>query len=194
MVSSPYFQDHFQAHVAVARATMEAVATDFDAALAALAASVRGNGKILFCGNGGSAADAQHLATELIVRYVSDRDPITAIALTTDGSALTAAGNDFGYEHVFARQVQALGRAGDALVAISTSGHSPNVLQALEQARRQDLVTIGLTGKDGGVMKTWCDVLLMVPARDTAHIQEMHITIGHMLCGALERELGMVKA
>ncbi len=193
MASSAYFSNHFQAHIDVARATMEAVANDFDAALAALVSAVRGGGKILFCGNGGSAADAQHLATELVVRYVRDRDPIAAIALTTDSSALTAAGNDYGYEHVFARQVRALGGAGDVLVAISTSGHSPNVLRALEQARSQGMVTIGLSGRDGGAMAGLCDVLIVVPARDTAHIQEMHITIGHMLCGALETELGLIK-
>ncbi len=193
MVSSAYFRNHFQAHLDVARATMDAVAGEFEAALATLAAAVRGGGKILFCGNGGSAADAQHLATELFVRYVRDRNPIAAIALTTDSSALTAAGNDYGYEHVFARQVHALGREGDVLVAISTSGHSPNVLGALEQARALGMRTIGLSGRDGGDMGPLCDVLIVVPARDTAHIQEMHITIGHMLCGALETELGLTE-
>lgn len=193
MPSPSYFLEHFQAHLAIARATMDAVVTDFDAALTALAAVVRADRKILFCGNGGSAADAQHLATELVVRYVTDRAPIAAIALTTDSSALTAAANDLGYDQVFARQVRALGNEGDALIAISTSGRSPNVLNALQQARRQGLVTIGLVGNDGGSMREYSDILLTVPARNTAHIQEMHILIGHLLCGALERELGLLE-
>lgn len=193
MASSAYFNTHFKTHIDVARATMNTVAGDFEAALSALVSAVRSGGKILFCGNGGSAADAQHLATELVVRYVRDRDPIAAIALTTDSSALTAAGNDYGYEHVFARQVRALGGKGDVLIAISTSGHSPNVLKALEQARSQEMVTIGLSGRDGGAMAGLCDVSIVVPAQDTAHIQEMHIAIGHMLCGALEVELGLIK-
>jgi D-sedoheptulose 7-phosphate isomerase len=153
---------------------------------------VRGGGKLLFFGNGGSAADAQHLATELAVRYVKDRAPIPAIALTTDTSALTAIVNDMGAEPLFARQVQALGRKGDLAIGISTSGTSPNIIAGLEAARQLGLVVAGMTGKSGGKMLGLCDPLIRVPSTTTARIQEMHITLGQMLCGALELELGLV--
>jgi D-sedoheptulose 7-phosphate isomerase len=143
-------------------------------------------------GNGGSAADAQHLATELTVRFVKTRKPIAAIALTTDSSALTAIGNDFGFEHIFARQVEALGKPGDVAIGISTSGTSENVLEGLKTARAQKLVAIGFTGQSGGEMAPLCDVLLKVPSKTTSRIQEMHITLGQMLCGALEQKLGLV--
>lgn len=138
--------------------------------------------KILFCGNGGSAADAQHLAAELIVRYHAERRALPAIALTTDTSVLTAAANDYGYEQVFARQVAALGQKGDVLVAISTSGHSPNVLKAIEAARTNGLKIIGLTGAKGNEMDTCCDLVLHVPSDVTARVQEMHILTGHIWC------------
>lgn len=153
---------------------------------------VRGGGKLLFFGNGGSAADAQHLATELAVRYVKDRAPIPAIALTTDTSALTAIVNDMGAEPLFARQVQALGRKGDLAIGISTSGTSPNIIAGLEAARQLGLVVAGMTGRSGGRMLGLCDPLIRVPSTTTARIQEMHITLGQMLCGALELELGLV--
>jgi len=143
-------------------------------------------------GNGGSAADAQHLATELTVRYVRDRDPIPALALTTDSSALTAIGNDLGFEELFARQLRALGRPGDLALAISTSGRSPNVIRGLQAARDGGLVPAALSGGDGGNLTGLADPLLIVPSRTTARIQEMHITLGQMLCGALERGLGLV--
>jgi D-sedoheptulose 7-phosphate isomerase len=144
-------------------------------------------------GNGGSAADAQHLATELTVRYKSDRAAIAAVALTTDTSALTAAGNDLGFDRVFARQIEALGRPDDVAIAISTSGKSPNVIAALRQAKAMKLVTAALGGKGGGDLAGLADHLLVVPSDTTARIQEMHITLGQMLCGALEIELGLVK-
>jgi len=143
-------------------------------------------------GNGGSAGDAQHLATELTVRYHRSRAPIAAIALTTDTSVLTAAGNDLGFEQVFARQIEALGRKGDVAIAISTSGKSPNVIAALTQARAKGLVTVAFGGKGGGDMAGLADHLLVVPSDTTARIQEMHILIGQMLCGALEAELGLL--
>jgi D-sedoheptulose 7-phosphate isomerase len=175
------------------RATLEATALSlkgpFLAALDLLELSVRQRGKILLFGNGGSAADAQHIAAELIIRYAADRPPISAIALTTDSSVLTACGNDMGYEAVFARQVEGLGRAGDVAVGISTSGGSANVLRALDQARTTGLRTIGLTGGKGGQMQSLCDVLISVPSPVTARIQEMHIMIAHVLCKALEQRL-----
>lgn len=182
-------------HKAVADKTFATLQAPFAAWLSACEKSVRGGGKVLFFGNGGSAADAQHLATELAVRYVKNRPAIPALALTTDTSALTAIGNDFGFEHLFARQIEALGRTGDVAVGISTSGTSPNVLKALEQARKQELVTVGLTGgKTTSKMNDYCDIVLPVPSETTARIQEMHITLGQMLCGALEQSLGYIAA
>jgi len=155
------------------------------------AASLRAGGKLLFFGNGGSAADAQHLATELTVRYKSDRKAIAALALTTDTSALTAIGNDFGFEQLFARQIEAVGRPGDVAIAITTSGKSPNILLALRKARALGLAATALAGKGGGELFGLADPLLVVPSQTTARIQEMHITLGQMLCGALEIELGL---
>jgi len=152
----------------------------------------RAGGKLLLCGNGGSAADCQHLATELTARYITDRDAIAAIALTTDTSALTAIGNDMGFDKLFSRQVEALGREGDIAVGISTSGNSKNVLEGLKAARKLGLITVGLGGRDGGKMHDVCDILLVVPSNTTARIQEMHITLGQMLCGALEQRLELV--
>ncbi len=147
-----------------------------------IAASLAQDGKILFCGNGGSAADAQHLAAEFINRFLMDRPPLPGIALTTDTSALTAIGNDFGFEQIFSKQVRGLGREGDVLLAISTSGASPNITEALKAARSLNMITMGLTGKGGGDMPPLCDYLLDVPDDSTALIQEIHITVGHLLC------------
>ena len=151
--------------------------------------SLQQGGKLLWCGNGGSAADAQHLATECMVRLEAEREPLPAIALTTDTSLLTAAGNDHGFETIFARQVAGLGRPGDVLVAISTSGNSPNVVRAVDEARRRGLHTLGLLGKDGGRLKAMVHLALVVPSSSTQRIQEVHITVGHILCGALERRV-----
>jgi D-sedoheptulose 7-phosphate isomerase len=189
-----YFKAEFAEHHAVARDTQAALAGAFVGLLAACAKSIRGGGKIMFFGNGGSAADAQHLATELTVRYKKNRVAIAALALTTDTSALTAAGNDLGFEQVFARQIEALGRPGDVAIALSTSGKSPNVLAALRKAKAMGLVTAALGGKGGGDMAALADHLLAVPSNATARIQEMHIALGQMLCGALEIELGLVPA
>src|SRR6185295_13554858 len=157
----------------------------------ACARSLEAGGKLLFFGNGGSAADAQHLATELTVRYVRDRRALAAIALTTDSSALTAIGNDLGFERLFARQIEALGRRGDVAIGITTSGASPNVLAALATAKAMGLVAAALTGKGGGKVAAIADPCLVVPSDTTARIQEMHITLGQMLCGALEHALGL---
>src|SRR3984893_14751891 len=164
----------------------------FVEALDILDRSVRSGGKLLLFGNGGSAADAQHIAAELIIRYKADRAAISAIALTTDTSALTACGNDLGFDALFERQIEGLGREGDVAVGISTSGNSANVLRGLSQARAMGLPTVGLTGGTGGQMRTLCDALIVVPSSVTARIQEMHITIGHVLCKALEQRLGLV--
>ena len=148
----------------------------------------RGN-KILFAGNGGSAADAQHLAGELVSRFNYDRPGLAAFALTTDTSVLTAIGNDYGYEHLFARQVEAVGSPGDVLFALSTSGRSPNIVKALQAARAKGLVTVGLTGSGGGRMPELCDHCLRVPSDATPRIQEGHITIGHTVCWLIERQI-----
>jgi D-sedoheptulose 7-phosphate isomerase len=186
-----FFKAEFAEHHDVARRSEAALSNGFEATVRACAKSIRGGGKLLFFGNGGSAADAQHLATELTIRYKRDRPPIAAVALTTDTSTLTAAGNDLGFEQIFARQIEALGKAGDVAVAISTSGKSPNVLAALKRARAMRLVTIAFSGVDGGGLASLSDHLLLVPSATIARIQEMHIALGQMLCGALEIELGL---
>ena len=147
--------------------------------------------RIYLCGNGGSAADAQHIAAELIGRFVSDRRALPAIALTTDTSALTAIGNDYGYDEVFSRQVEGLCREGDVLIAISTSGNSDNVLKAVDAAHRVGASVIGLSGKSGGALDAKADVSLVVPSDVTARIQEMHIVIGHLLCALVEAHLDL---
>lgn len=187
-----FFDSEMEEHAAVAMATREALAGPFQALVTVAVKSLRNGGKLLFFGNGGSAADCQHLATELTVRYKTDRAPIAAVALTTDTSALTAGANDLGFERVFARQIQALGKPGDVAVGISTSGQSPNVLEGLRTARAGGLIAAGLSGRGGGQMAGLADPLLIVPSDVTARIQEMHITLGQMLCGAVEIELGLV--
>jgi D-sedoheptulose 7-phosphate isomerase len=142
--------------------------------------------RILVCGNGGSAADAQHMAAELSGRYVKERRALAGIALTTDTSALTAIGNDYGFDHVFSRQVEALGRPGDLLVGISTSGNSPNILRAVESAKELGMQTLGLLGRDGGKLKDLCDDALVVPSAVTARIQEVHQMIYHFWCEAID--------
>ena len=188
-----FFKAEFAEHHDTARRTEAALSGAFAGLVSACVKSIRDGGKLMLFGNGGSAADAQHLATELTVRYKSDRAAIAAVALTTDTSALTAAGNDLGFDRVFARQIEALGRPDDVAIAISTSGKSPNVIAALRQAKAMKLVTAALGGKGGGDLAGLADHLLVVPSDTTARIQEMHITLGQMLCGALEIELGLVK-
>lgn len=148
--------------------------------------ALQNGGKILLAGNGGSAADAQHIAGELVSRFAFDRPGLPAIALTTDTSILTAIGNDYGYEELFARQIQALGRPGDVLIAYSTSGSSPNIIRALETAATAGLRTVGLTGSRKGRMVELCDLCLEVPSPNTPKIQEGHLVIGHVLCGLIE--------
>lgn len=145
--------------------------------------------KTMFAGNGGSAADAQHLAGELVARFYFDRPGIPSIALTTDSSVLTAIGNDYGYEKLFSRQVQAMGTAGDVFIGLSTSGNSPNILSALDTCKEKGILSIGLTGMTGGKMAEKCDICIKVPSNDTPRIQESHILIGHILCCTIEQEL-----
>ncbi len=151
--------------------------------------ALRSGHKILFVGNGGSAADSQHLAAELVSRLGYDRPAMAAIALTTDTSALTAIGNDYAFETIFSRQIEALGQPGDVLIAISTSGKSKNILKALETARTKKIVTIGFTGKAAPLMVEWCDLLLTVPSGDTPKIQEGHIVLGHIICALIEEDI-----
>ena len=154
-----------------------------------IAHGLRGGRKVLFFGNGGSAADSQHLAAELVGRFGPDRAALAGISLTTDTSILTALGNDYGYEKVFSRQIEALGQAGDTALGISTSGNSPSVLEALDAARAKGLFTIGFTGESGGKMIGRADVLFRVPSRQTPRIQETHLLLGHILCDLVDREL-----
>jgi D-sedoheptulose 7-phosphate isomerase len=187
-----FFDAEFAEHLAVAQASSQQLREPFLNIVAACVSAIKEGHKIFFFGNGGSAADAQHLATELTIRYKTDRAPIAAIALTTDSSALTAAGNDMGFDNIFARQLAALGQRGDVAIGITTSGRSPNVIKAFETARRLGVVTVAFTGGSGGNILPHADHVLLVPSAVTARIQEMHITLGQMLCGALEIELGLV--
>jgi D-sedoheptulose 7-phosphate isomerase len=150
---------------------------------------LRNGGKVMFCGNGGSAADAQHLSAELMGRFLADRAPMASVALTVDSSALTAIGNDYGFDQVFARQIRGLGRAGDVLVGISTSGNSANVVAAFDVARELGVYTIALTGGGGGKMATLADLLINAPSLSTPRIQELHIAIGHTICELVEDAL-----
>lgn len=151
--------------------------------------ALRSGNKLLFAGNGGSAADAQHWAGELVSRFRLDRVGLHAFALTTDTSILTAIGNDYGYDYVFARQVEAMGKAGDVLFAISTSGNSKNVLRAVEAAKARDMRVIGFTGRSGGALGSRCDICFKVPSYETPRIQEGHEFLGHLICGMIEQEM-----
>jgi len=187
-----FWEDEFEEHAMLVVATKDKLKSAFCELVDECMTSIAAGGKILLFGNGGSAADAQHLATEFTVRYKTNRRPIRAIALTTDTSALTAIGNDLGFQCLFERQIEALGDDGDIAIGISTSGTSANVLLGLKEARKRGMVTAGLTGKTGGNMGDHCDILLNVPSETTARIQEMHIMLGQMLCGALEARLGLI--
>ncbi len=180
----------FAEHRQVMTATLEAVAQPFAELAAACRRALGSGAKIMLFGNGGSAADAQHIAAELVGRFQRQRAALPALALSTDSSALTAIANDFGFAAVFARQLEGLGRAGDVAIGISTSGNSANVIAGLEAARAAGLTAAGLAGGDGGGMRTVAAPLLVVPSTVTARIQEAHITIGHALCQAIEAEEG----
>jgi D-sedoheptulose 7-phosphate isomerase len=185
--------DLVRAELAQAEAVLHAVGQDtalhavLTRAALATAEALKAGGKLLIAGNGGSAADAQHLAAEFVSRLCQDRPAMRALALTTDTSALTAIGNDYGYERVFARQLEALGQPGDVFMAISTSGSSPNILRALELSREMHLITIGLTGSSGGKMARLCDHCLCMPSEVTMHIQEAHLALEHIFSMLAER-------
>jgi D-sedoheptulose 7-phosphate isomerase len=185
-----FFDAEFDEHESVVRATRGALKQEFARLVESCTAALNAGNKIMFFGNGGSASDAQHLAAELVVRYKVNRAPLAAISLATDSSVLTAGANDFGYETVFERQLRALGRKGDVAIGISTSGNSPNVIAALQAAREIGIVPAALSGRGGGRLKGLADPLLVVPSDTIARIQEMHITLGQMLCDALEQQCG----
>jgi D-sedoheptulose 7-phosphate isomerase len=188
-------KDLIAAHLDISLAALQR-ATHDDALLdvarkiaAAIISALRSGNKLLIIGNGGSAADAQHIAAEIVGRYKQDRPAYAALALTTDTSALTAIANDYGFEQVFARQVAGLGRHGDVLLALSTSGRSPNILAALRAGRERGLVTIGFTGSKGKALAALCDHLLVAPSDDTAIIQQIHLTVAHGICEVIEQAL-----
>lgn len=187
---SDLFQKNVAEQIAVLQ-TLHALADVVERAGQLAGAALLAGGKLMFCGNGGSAADSQHLAAELTGRFIKDRCPLAALALSTDTSALTCIGNDYSFDEVFARQVKGLGRAGDVLVAISTSGNSRNVIRAVDEAKALGMQVIGLLGRDGGALRAQCDVPIVVPSQVTARIQESHILIGHTLCGLIEQQLGL---
>jgi D-sedoheptulose 7-phosphate isomerase len=179
-----------QSLAALERATQDAALRAAARSIATvIIAALRSGNKLLIIGNGGSAADAQHIAAEIVGRYKQDRPAYAAIALTTDTSALTAIANDYGFEQVFARQVEGLGRRGDALLALSTSGRSPNILAALRTARERGLVTIGFTGTRGEALGAHCDHLLVAPSDDTPVVQQIHLTIAHAICDEIEQAM-----
>ena len=177
----------FNEHLKTAQATMESISDSLETAANLCIDSLKDGGKILIFGNGGSAADAQHIAAELVGRYKTERIGLPAMALTTDTSALTAIGNDYGYDRIFNRQVEALANKGDVIIGISTGGSSGNVISGLKLAKELGCKTVGFSGRGGGDMNTLCDINLVVPAEDTARIQEMHIVIGHTICHLIDQ-------
>ncbi|MBN9412518.1 MAG: D-sedoheptulose 7-phosphate isomerase [Candidatus Paracaedimonas acanthamoebae] len=181
-----FFQDEFKEHLKVAEETQGSLQNQFVTLVELAIEALQKGGKIIFFGNGGSAADSQHLATELTVRYRKNRAALAALALTTDSSALTAIGNDFGFDHLFERQLEALAKPNDLVIGITTSGKSPNVILAFKRAQALGLKTVAFTGGTGGELPGMVDLMLCVPSFTTSRIQEMHITLGQMLCGALE--------
>ena len=187
--------DYIKQQITTTHSIMEAMLADStlisttEKAAQACIDSLNNGGKILLAGNGGSAADAQHIAGELVSRFAFDRPGLPSVALTTDSSILTAIGNDYGYEKLFERQVQANGKAGDIFIGYSTSGTSPNILKALEKAREMNIVTIGLTGNRKGAMVPLCDYALEVPSANTPKIQEGHLVLGHIICGLIENTI-----
>jgi len=188
-----FFNAELDEHLSVGRASQQSLYRPFAALVAETVAVFRAGGKLLLFGNGGSAADAHNIATEFAVRYKKDRAALPALGLTTDGGVMSAIGNDLGFDRLFARQIEALGKPGDLAVGISTSGRSANVLEGLKTARAMGIKTACLGGKDGGAMPALCDISIIVPSDTTARIQEMHITLGQMLCGAVEIELGLAE-
>ena len=181
----------FQSHKEITALTEQACRESLERLIACSVEALRAGAKLFFFGNGGSAADAQHLAAEFAIRFEKHRRPLAAIALTTDTSALTACGNDYGFQQIFARQLEALARPGDVAIGLSTSGNSPNVVAALRCAGEQKLTAAAFAGRGGGALKGLADPLILVPADSTARIQEMHGLLGHILCAEVEHRLGL---
>jgi len=180
-------KNEFNEHIETSKKTMEACINDVEIAATICINSLKNGNKILIFGNGGSAADAQHIAAEIIGRYKTERKGLAAIALTTDSSVLTSISNDFGYQEIFKRQIESLAHPGDTLIGISTGGSSKNVVNALKIAQNMQCNAIGLSGKDGGEFNTICNVNIVAKAQDTARIQEMHILIGHTICHLIDQ-------
>jgi D-sedoheptulose 7-phosphate isomerase len=179
-------ESEFQSHLMTIQKVMETMSEPLEQAAVILIEALKNGNKVILFGNGGSAADAQHIAAELTGRYKTERRGLPGLALTTDTSALTAIGNDYGYDRVFDRQVEALANKGDVLVGISTSGNSKNVINAFKVGQELECKIIGLSGRAGGAMNDWCDINLVVPSEDTPRIQEMHILFGHTLCQLID--------
>ena len=182
-------KNEFLSHLEVINLTIDTMQEKLEQASLLVVETLKNGNKILLCGNGGSAADAQHIAAELVGRYKSDRRGLPAIALTTDTSILTSVGNDYGYDRIFDRQVEALANKGDLIIGISTSGNSQNIVNVLKLGRELDCKTLGFSGREGGVMNELCDVNLIVPSNNTPRIQEMHILFGHIICQIVDDEL-----
>ena len=182
-------KDEFISHLETINTVIGTMEEKLEAASLLAVETLRNGNKILLCGNGGSAADAQHIAAELTGRYKTERRGLAGIALTTDTSALTAIGNDYGYDRIFDRQVEALANKGDLIIGISTSGNSKNIVSALKLGRELGCKTLGFSGRDGGAMNEVCDINLIVPSNDTPRIQEMHILFGHTICQIIDNEL-----
>lgn len=189
MQNVKFIQQELNDHIQTAQRTLTELAPLVEVVAGRMSECLERGGKVLLFGNGGSAADAQHIAAELTGRYKKERRALAAIALTTDTSALTAIGNDYGYERVFSRQVEALANKGDLLIGISTSGNSQNVLLAFEEGRKIGCFCAGMSGRDGGKMNELCDVNLVIPSHDTPRIQEMHITLAHIMCHLVEERM-----
>ena len=179
-------QNEMQEHKETIDKVIETLPQEVETACKIAVDTINAGNKILLCGNGGSAADAQHVAAELIGRYKKERRGLAAIALTTDTSALTAIANDYAYEDIFSRQIEGLAKSGDMIIGISTTGNSDNVIRAFEMGRKLGCKTVGLSGKDGGMFTGKCDLNIVVPSDTTARIQEMHILIGHMICQSID--------
>ncbi len=188
MLMKDVIKSEFVSHLETIQKVIETMQDDLEKASLMAVETLKNGNKILLCGNGGSAADAQHIAAELTGRYKTERRGLPAIALTTDTSALTAIGNDYGYDRVFDRQVESLAVKGDLVIGISTSGNSTNVINAFKIAKEFGCKTLGLSGRDGGAMNEWCDLNVVVPSNNTPRIQEMHILFAHTICQIIDNE------
>jgi D-sedoheptulose 7-phosphate isomerase len=187
-----YWDKTREVHIATAEQMFDTQFDAFDKWVDAAVPAIKNGNKIIMFGNGGSAADCQHIVAEMSIKLHKERSPIAALSLSLDASAITACANDFGFEEIFSRQIRTLGYEGDIAIGISTSGNSENVLKGLKKAKRMGMVTVGLTGAGGGKMESLCDILIKVPNTDPGRIQEMHITMGHIFVGMLEQRLGLV--